>query len=78
MSRYRQGLQVSIGLVSDCLWAQAYVTTFDIGLNVLSEAQPIVFLADEVFAFIDTKMPCQRLVMVSTDKLFSNNFRYKW
>ena len=58
MSRYRQGLQVSIGLVSDCLWAQAYVTAFDIGLNVFSEARPIVFPADEVFGFIDTKMSC--------------------
>ena len=78
MSQYRQGLQVSIGLVFDCFWAQAYVTAFDIGLNVFLEAQPILFLADEVLDFIDTKISYQRLVVVSTDELCLNNFRYKW
>ena len=56
MSRYKQGLQISIGLVSDCFWAQAYVTAFDIGLNIFSEARSIVFPANEVFGFINTKM----------------------
>ena len=78
MSWYRQRLQVSIGLVSDWLWAQAYVIAFDIGLNVFLEARPIVFPTDEVFGFIDTKMICQRVVVVSTDELHSNDFRYKW
>ena len=77
MSWHRQGLQVSIGLVFDCLWAQAYVTAFDIGLNVFSEAQPIVFPADEVLSFIDAKMSYQKVVVVLTDKLCSNDFRYK-
>ena len=56
MSRYREVLQVSIGLVFDYLWAQTYVTAFDIGLNIFLEAQPIVFPANEVLGFINTKM----------------------
>ena len=69
MSWYRQRLQVSIELVFDCFWAQAYVTTFDIGLNIFLEAWPIVLLADEILDFTNTKMFCLRVVVVSTDKL---------
>ena len=58
MRQYRQGLQVSIELISDCIWALAYITVFYISLNVFSEARPRVFPADEVFSFIDTKMSC--------------------
>ena len=43
MSSYRQWLQVSVELVSDCLWTQEYITALDIGLNISSEAWPIVF-----------------------------------
>ena len=70
MSWYKQELQVSIRLVSDCLWAQAYVTAFDISLNIFLEARPIVFSADKVLGFINTKMSCQRVVIVLTDKLY--------
>ena len=61
-------------LMSDCLWAEAYVTTFDIGLNVFLEARPIVFLADKILDFIDVKMSYQRLVVVSIDKLCLDGF----
>ena len=77
MSWYRQGLQVAIGLVSNCLWTYTYATAFDIGLNIFSEAQLIVFPADEVLGFIDTEMSCQRVVVVSNDDLCLNGFRYK-
>ena len=77
MSWYRQGLQVAIGLVPNCFWTQIYVTAFDIVLNIFSETWPIVFPANEVFGFIDTKISGQRVVMVSTDELCSKDFRYK-
>ena len=77
MSWYRQWLQISIGFVSDCFWTQAYVTTFDISLNISWEGQPIVFPANKVFGFIDAKMSYQKVVVVPTDKLCSNDFRYK-
>ena len=74
MSRYRQRLQVSIELVFDCFWAQAYVTAFDIGLNIFLETQPIVFPTNEVFSFIDAKMSCQKVVVVSTNELCLDGF----
>ena len=77
MSRYKKGLQISIGLISDCLWTQAYITAFNIGLNISSEARPIVFPADKVDDFIDAKMSCQRVIVIPTDELYLNNFRYK-
>ena len=55
---YMQELQLAIGLVFDCIWTQTYATAFDIVLNISSEARPIVFPANEVLGFIDTKMSC--------------------
>ena len=77
MSLYRQRLQVTIGLVFDCFWSRAYVIAFDIDLNISLGAKPIVFPVDKEFYFIDAKMLCKRVVVVSTDKLYSNNLKYK-
>ena len=74
MSWYKQGLLVSISLVFDCLWVQAYVTAFDIGLIVFSEARQIIFSANEVLGFIDAKISCQRVVMVLIDELYLDGF----
>ena len=51
--------------------------TLDIGLNIFSKARPIVFLANELFGFINTKVPYQWIVMVPANKLYLNDFRYK-
>ena len=37
----------------------------------------MVFPADKVLGFINAKMSYQRVVMVLTDELCSNDFRYK-
>ena len=58
MSGYKQGLQISIGLMSNSLWTQAYITTFDIDLNLSWETRLIVFSANEVPGFINAKMIC--------------------
>ena len=44
--------------MSDYLWTQAYVTAFNIDLNILFEIWPIVFPANELFCFVDSKMSC--------------------
>ena len=77
MSLYWQGLEVTIKLVSDYFWTQVYITAFDLGLNIFLEVWPIVIPADEVLGFIDTKIFCQRVVMILTDDLCLNGFRYK-
>ena len=74
MGRYEQGLQVTIGFMSDRFQGQTNVAAFDVGLNILSEAWPIIFPADELPGFINTKMACQRVVVVPTKKLGLNDF----
>ena len=61
----------------DCFRGQADVATLDIGLNIFFEARPIVFPTNELLSFIDTKMPNQWIVVVPTDELRLNDFRYK-
>ena len=58
VGRYWQGLQVTIGLVSDWFQSQTDVAAFDIGLNILSKARLIVFPTNELPGFIDTKVSC--------------------
>ena len=77
MSQYRQKLQVSIGFVSNRLWAQVYITAFDIGFNIFSETWLLVFPANKVFGFINTDMFCQKVVVMSIDELCLNDFRNK-
>ena len=74
MSWYRQELQMCMGLMSDCFWVQAYITVLDMELNMFSEARPIVFPANKVLGFIDTKMFCQSVVMLLTDLLYLDGF----
>ena len=64
--------------MSNCFWAQVYVTSLDIGFNIFSETWLIVFPADEVFGFIYTKMSYQIVIVVLTDELCLNDFKYKW
>ena len=67
MSQYKQRLQITIRFVSDRFWAQVYVIALDIGLNIFSEARPIVFPANKVLGFFNTKMSYQKVIMVPTD-----------
>ena len=77
MGRYRQGLQVTIGLMSDRFQGQTNVAALDVGLNILSEARPIIFPTDELPGFVNTEMACQRVVVVPANELCSNDFRYE-
>ena len=42
----------------DYFLAQTYVAAFDIDLNIFFEVRPIVFPADELSCFVNTKMCC--------------------
>ena len=35
---------------------------------------PVVFLGYELTCFLDTKVACQRIVVMPTNKLYSDNF----
>ena len=56
---------------------QIDVTALDIGLDIFSEARPIVFPTNKFSYFIDTKKVCQRVVMVPTNERRLNDFEYK-
>ena len=64
--------------MSDCFQSQIDIAAFDIGLNIFFEARLIVFPTDELSGFIDTKVLCQWIVVVPTNELYLNDFRYKW
>ena len=63
--------------MSDHFRGQTNVAAFDVGLNILFEAWLVVFPADKLFGFIDTKMACQKVVVVPANEFGLNNFRYK-
>ena len=78
MSWYRQGLPVSIGLMSDCLQSLTNVTSSDITLDVFSQARPIVFPADQLFYLVNAKMPYKRIIMVTIYYLGADDLWYIW
>ena len=63
--------------MSDRFQGQTNVAAFDIGLNIFFETRPIIFPANKLPGFIDTKMACQRVVVVPANELSSNDFRYE-
>ena len=62
----------------DCFQSQTNVAAFDIGLKILSEARPMVYPVDEFSGFIDTKVSCQRVVVMAANELCSNDFWHEW
>ena len=63
--------------MSDRFQGQTNVAAFYVGLNILFEAQPIIFPADKPPGFINTKITCQKVVMLPANELGSNDFRYE-
>lgn len=48
----------------------------DIGLDVFLEALLIVFLAKHLFCFIDFEMICKKIIVLSADKLATDDLWY--
>ena len=59
----------------DCFRGQAYIASPYIVLDITVEHWPIVFLGYELTCFLDTKVACQRIVVMPTNKLCSDDFR---
>ena len=78
MSRYKQGLQVTIKLISDRFQSQTNDTSIAIAPDVSSQAQLIVFLTNQLSCFVNNKMPCKRIIVVTTYHLGMNNFWDVW
>ena len=69
MDWHGERLKITVVLVPHRFQAQTHVTALDIGLDILSEAWSVVFTTDKLSCFIDTKMACQRVVVVLADEL---------
>ena len=74
MSWYRQGLQVTIGLMSDHLQSQTNITSLDIALDVSFQAWLIVFPANQLSCLISTKMPYRKIIMITTYHFRTDDF----
>ena len=59
VDRYWQGLQITIRLMFDRFWGQTNVAAFNVDLKILFEARLVIFPADKLSGFIDTKVPYQ-------------------
>ena len=59
----------------DCFRGQAYIASPYIVLDVTAERWPVVFLGYELTCFLDTKVACQQIVVMPTNKFCSDDFR---
>ena len=58
-----------------CFRGQAYIASPYIILDVTAERWPVVLLSYELTCFLDTKVICQRIVVMPTNKLCLDDFR---
>ena len=59
----------------DYFRGQTYVASPYIVLNVTAERWEVVFLGYELTCFFDTKVACQRIVVIPANKLCPDDFR---
>lgn len=48
----------------------------DVDIDIMPERWPVIFLSDQLPSLVDSEVACQRIVMVSADKLGSDDLRY--
>ena len=61
--------------MSDCFRGQAYIASLHIVLDVTAERWPVVFSGYKLTCFLDTKVACQRIVVMPINKLCPDDFR---
>ena len=77
MNGYWQRLKITVRLLPHRFQCQTYVTTFDIGLNVVPQSWPVVLPCKELTGLLDTKMADQQIVAMLADELHPNGFGHK-
>lgn len=60
----------------DHFQSQIDIIAFDIGLNIFLQAWLIVFLANQFFSLINSKLIYKKIIILSTNKLGIDNFGY--
>ena len=59
----------------DSFWGQTYIASPYIVVDVTAERWPVVFSSYELTYFLNTKVACQRIVVMPANKLCLDNFR---
>ena len=77
MRWYGQELKIIVSYVANCFWGQTNVTAFYVGLDVVAEGWPVVFLGQQFVSLLNAKMAGQKIVVVTANQLRSNSFEYK-
>ncbi len=75
MSRNKQQLKISIGLVADCLWSQIHIAALDIGLDISLQRWLVVLSGYQLASFLYAKVACKRVVVVPAYQLWADDFR---
>lgn len=69
-------MQDFIRLMFDCFKYQTYVPIFDIIFDIFLEAQPIVFLVNKLFYFINFKITCKKVIVMSANRIEMDDLWY--
>lgn len=59
------------------LGSQADVAPFHVFFDVMTKRRPVVLSGDELAGLIDAEVARQRIVVMATDQLRSDDFRYE-
>lgn len=62
-----------MSLFFDRCWCKIDIKAFDIGFDIVFQAQPRVFPANRLFSFFNSKMIYKNIVMIFTDQLKTDN-----
>ena len=60
--------------MSHLFHSQVNITAFNVGFNVFLKTRLRVFLEDEPYNFMKTKVTSQKIVAIAADQLGSDNF----
>ena len=61
--------------MSDYCQGQPYIVSPHIVFDIMAKRWPIVFPGYEFMYFLDTKVACQWIVVMPTNKLYLDDFR---
>ena len=61
----------------NCFQGQTNMAAFDVDFNIFSKAWLIIFPNNKLYDFIDTKIVCQKIVVVPATGFSLNDFKYK-
>ena len=59
----------------NCFQGQAYIASPHVVVDITAELWPVVFLGYELTCFLNTKVACQQIIVMPTNKLCPDDLR---